>query len=232
MLDSEKIAALEQRLQYQFRSRELLERALTHSSRAYEEQPDKSDRGNEQMEFLGDAVLGLAAADWLFRHYADKDEGHLTRHRAALVSRRNLSRVARRVNLGEYLRLGRGEERSGGRHKAALLADALEAVIAAVYLDGGMEAAAALVGREIMLDPQAIEEQDAKSALQEWLQARGRDAAEYNVLSAEGPDHKKMFTIELRLNGEPLAQATAGSKKQAEQQCAREALEQLQAISS
>ncbi len=212
----------------------LLERALTHSSRAYESASSGyvsgKDRGNEQMEFLGDAVLGMVAAEWLYLRHAHEDEGRLTRMRAAVVSRRNLSRVARRLELGAHLRLGRGEERSGGRQKSALLADALEAVIAAIYLDGGLHAVAAFVDREIMAteEPSRSQEiEDFKSAVQEWLQARGKDRAVYALVESGGPDHAKSFTVELRVHDEVLARSTASSKKQAEQECAQAALEIL-----
>jgi len=234
------LAVLCKRLGHRFSDAELLVRALTHSSWAYEQaSADDSpvaDRGNEQMEFLGDAVLGMVVAAWLYRHHGTDDEGRMTRMRAALVSRRNLSRIARRLDLGACLRLGRGEERSGGRHKAALLADALEAVIAALYLDGGVAAAQQFVEREILHT--AVQEgdeattglreiEDWKSAVQEWLQARGLGRALYQVVASVGPDHAKTFTVELKLDGLPTATATASSKKQAEQQCARIALETL-----
>jgi ribonuclease-3 len=239
---------LQQRLGYRFERPELLERALTHSSLAYErmleegaaretngarasgEGDGKRDRGNELMEFLGDAVLGMVTAEWLYRMPGNGDEGHLTRLRAALVRRNSLVSAAERLELGSVLRLGHGEESSGGRHKAALLADAL----AAVYLDGGLEAAARLVEREVIAPAQerlggsnAEEWQDWKSALQEWLQARGQARAEYVLVSEQGPDHRKEFTLELRVGDEALAQATAASKKLAEQECAREGLAKL-----
>jgi ribonuclease-3 len=182
------------------------------------------------MEFLGDAVLGMVAAEWLYLRHAREDEGRLTRMRAAVVSRRNLSRVARRLELGAHLRLGRGEERSGGRQKSALLADALEAVIAAIYLDGGLPAVAAFVDREIMAteEPSRSQEiEDFKSAVQEWLQARGKDRAVYALVESGGLDHAKSFTVELRVRDEVLARSTASSKKQAEQECAQAALEIL-----
>jgi ribonuclease-3 len=228
-------AALARRLGHSFADPSLLRRALTHSSHAYEQASDRKpakDRGNEQMEFLGDAVLGMAAADWLYRNHAGDDEGRLTRLRAALVSRKNLSRVAERLGLGECLQLGRGEELSGGRQKSALLADALEASIAAVYLDGGLPAAAALVEREVVhgASEELREIDDAKSALQEWIQARATQSdkrPEYAVVSSDGPDHARRFTVQLRWKGELLAQATAASKKQAQQLCAQQGLKIL-----
>jgi len=232
---AEQLDALSLSIGHNFADPLLLRRALTHSSHAHEqaaEEKVRHDRGNEQMEFLGDAVLGLAVADWLFRHHAGDDEGRLTRLRAGLVSRRNLSRVAQRLGLGENLRLGRGEELSGGRAKSALLADALEAIIGAVYLDAGFQAAVALVEREVVRDAgeQLSEIEDSKSELQEWIQARssrGGKRAEYAVVSSDGPDHARCFTVELRWQGEVLARATAPTKKQAQQLCARQALELL-----
>jgi ribonuclease III len=236
---------LQQRLGYKFVRLELLEKALTHSSMAYERGLEKGahdiddstrerDRGNEQLEFLGDAVLGMVTAEWLYRMPGSGNEGQLTRMRAALVRRNSLAHAAERLQLGDSLRLGHGEENSGGRHKAALLADALEAVIAAVYLDGGLQAAAQLVEREVIAPAQerlhgghSGDWEDWKSALQEWLQARGPERAQYLTVSESGPDHKKEFTLELRVGGEVLAQATADSKKQAEQECARDGLAKL-----
>jgi ribonuclease III len=236
---------LQQRLGYKFTHLELLEKALTHSSMAYERGLEKGvhdaddtngerDRGNEQLEFLGDAVLGMVTAEWLYRMPGSGNEGQLTRMRAALVRRNSLAHAAERLHLGDSLRLGHGEENSGGRHKAALLADALEAVIAAVYLDGGLQAAAQLVEREVIAPAQerlhgghSGDWEDWKSALQEWLQARGPERAQYVMVNESGPDHKKEFTLELRVGEEVLAQATAESKKQAEQECARDGLAKL-----
>jgi ribonuclease-3 len=235
---------LQQLLAYKFRDPQLLLSAVTHSSLAYERAQERSadidgsaggnapstiDRGNEQLEFLGDAVLGMVVAEWLYRRLGTDDEGRLTRLRAGLVSRRNLSRVAARMGLSDYLLLGRGEERSGGRHKAAVLADALEAVIAAVYLDGGLKEATQLVERAVIDGAQLAEIEDWKSALQEWLQSHHRGRAIYAPVAESGPDHEKKFTVELRLGSDVLSQSTARSKKEAEQECARLALEKLQA---
>jgi ribonuclease-3 len=239
----EQLEKLQQLLAYKFRDSQLLQSAVTHSSLAYERAQERSsepeaatngsassaiDRGNEQLEFLGDAVLGMVVAEWLYRRLGTDDEGRLTRLRAGLVSRRNLARVAARMGLSDYLLLGRGEERSGGRHKAAVLADALEAVIAAVYLDGGLNAATQLVERAVIDGAQLAEIEDWKSALQEWLQSHHRGRAIYAPVAESGPDHEKKFTVELRLGGEVLAQSTARSKKEAEQECARLSLEKLQ----
>jgi len=239
--EASQLEALQQLLGHTFADARLLESAVTHSSLAYEraqEQaaatgtangmtPVKVDRGNEQLEFLGDAVLGMVVAEWLYRRLGKDDEGRLTRLRAALVSRRNLSRVAARIGLSPFLRLGRGEERSGGRHKAAVLADALEAVIAAVYLDGGLQTATQFVERAVIDGAKLAEIEDWKSALQEWLQSHHKGRAIYAPVAEAGPDHEKIFTVEVRLGGEVLSQSTARNKKDAEQECARLALEKL-----
>ena len=229
---------------YRFRDASLRELALTHSSLAYESQGGSHDPGsdNERLEFIGDAVLGLVVAEALYRRFPDLREGELTRMRAGLVSRRNLAEVAQRIGLGPMLRLGRGEEHSGGQRKPALLADALEAVIAAIYLDGGLPPAGDFVHRHIIqpaepelrgvLDgslPIAGAMGDFKSALQEQLQATGAGQPHYILTEESGPDHQKRFRIEVRIlspdgSSTPLAQAEGTTKKQAQQEAARLAL--------
>lgn len=211
---------LEAKLGYTFARRDLLDLALTHSSLAYERGPqtgEAQDAGtsgaapgadNEQLEFLGDAALGLLVAEGLYRRYPALQEGDLTRLRAGLVSRKHLGEVGTRLDLGKYLRLGRGEERSGGRRKAALLANAMEAVFAAVYLDGGLEALRSVVDALVM-QPSLPELESAlsegkamgdhKSALQEYLQATGAGQPKYVVMEETGPDHRKRFSVEVRL---------------------------------
>lgn len=245
------IAALETRLGYRFRSRALVEQALTHSSHAHELEVEGNGglntaeiKHNEQLEFLGDAVLGFVTSQALYERFPAFREGELSKLRAYLVSARHLIRVARELQLGSFLRLGRGEEKSGGRNKAALLVDALEAVLAAVYLDGGLEPARQFVlGR--ILDPElkrldkqsrgAFPVTDYKSALQESLQAAGKSQPSYVVTKEEGPDHKKTFTVEVRIftsgsarKPEYVARAEGPSKKSAEQRAARRALEYLE----
>jgi ribonuclease-3 len=245
------IAALETRLGYRFRSRALVEQALTHSSHAHELEVEgngglKSGEGkhNEQLEFLGDAVLGFVTSQALFERFPEFREGELSKLRAYLVSARHLIRVARELQLGSFLRLGRGEEKSGGRNKAALLVDALEAVLAAVFLDGGMEPARQFVlGRILNPELKRLDEEsrgafpvtDYKSALQESLQAAGKSQPAYVVTKEEGPDHKKTFTVEVRIfatgsgrKPEYVAKAEGPSKKSAEQRAARRALEYLE----
>ena len=180
---------------------------------------------NESLEFLGDAVLGLVVADALFRQYPDYNEGQKSKIKAAVVSTQSLARHAERLRLGEHLILGRGEEKTGGRFKQALLADGYEALIAAIYLDGGLEAAAAFLLRELKdaLDEGSAQTfaQDYKSALQERLQALGRPLPEYRVSGEAGPDHRKTFSVEVVVSGEVLGTATGRAKKEAEQEAAR-----------
>lgn len=240
--------SLERTLGHKFVQEHLLVQALTHSSLAHESQlseAGKTDQplpeDNEQMEFLGDAVIGLLVAESLFKRFPELSEGELTRLRSALVSRRHLGNVALRLKLGKYLRLSKGEDRSGGRKKAALLANCIEAVVAALYLDAGLETTRAFVEREVVT-PSVMELQkellegrsigDHKSALQEFLQAQKGNQPVYVVKAETGPDHRKRFTVEVRVpdNGTPgkaLARGTGSTKKKAEQEAARRALEKL-----
>jgi ribonuclease-3 len=222
---------LQARIGYRFRDRGLLEHALTHKSRAAED-ASGGVTDNESLEFLGDAVLGLVVADTLFHQYPDYDEGQKSKVKAAVVSTQSLARHAERLRLGDHLILGRGEEKTGGRFKQALLADGYEALIAALYLDGGLEAAEAFLKKELK---DAIDEgsaqtfvRDHKSALQERLQALGRPLPEYRVSGEAGPDHRKTFSVEVVVNGEVLGIATGRAKKEAEQEAARLALARLE----
>ena len=221
---------LQLRIGYRFRDRGLLEHALTHKSRAAEDATG-GVADNESLEFLGDAVLGLVVADTLFHQYPGYNEGQKSKVKAAVVSTQTLARQAEEIRLGEHLILGRGEEKTGGRFKQALLADAYEALIAAIYLDGGLEAAAAFLRRELKPAIDAGSAQtfapDYKSALQERLQAIGRPLPEYRLSGSEGPDHRKTFNIEVVVNGEVLGAATGRAKKEAEQEAARLALARL-----
>jgi ribonuclease III len=222
---------LQLRIGYRFRDRGLLEHALTHKSRAAEDATG-GVADNESLEFLGDAVLGLVVADTLFHQYPGYNEGQKSKVKAAVVSTQTLARQAEEIRLGEHLILGRGEEKTGGRFKQALLADAYEALIAAIYLDGGLEAAAAFLRRELKPAIDAGSAQtfapDYKSALQERLQAIGRPLPEYRLSGSEGPDHRKTFNIEVVVNGEVLGAATGRAKKEAEQEAARLALARLE----
>jgi ribonuclease-3 len=222
---------LQQAIGYRFRDRGLLEHAMTHTSRANED-VSGGVRDNESMEFLGDAVLGFVVADMLFREFPQFDEGEKSKTKASVVSTATLARQAERLRLGDHVLLGRGEEKTGGRRKQALLADTYEALIAAIYLDGGIEHARAFIVREFtpLLDEvrrEGVTGQDYKSALQELLQASDLPLPEYRLVGSQGPDHRKLFEIQVVVRGEPLASATGASKKEAEQDAARAALEKL-----
>jgi ribonuclease-3 len=222
---------LQQAIGYRFRDRGLLEHAMTHTSRANED-VSGGMVDNESMEFLGDALLGFVVADMLFRDFPRFDEGQKSKTKAAVVSTATLAKQAERLQLGDHLLLGRGEEKTGGRRKQALLADTYEALIAAMYLDGGIEHARAFIVREFtpLLDEvrrDGVAGQDYKSALQELLQSRDLPLPGYRLVGTAGPDHRKLFEIEVGVRGEPLASATGASKKEAEQEAARAALEKL-----
>jgi ribonuclease-3 len=224
---------LQTAIAYRFRDRGLLEHAMTHTSRANED-VSGGVVDNESLEFLGDAVLGFVVADLLFREFPECDEGEKSKMKAMLVSTATLARVAERLRLGDHLLLGRGEEKTGGRRKQALLADGCEALIAAMYLDGGIEQASAFIVRELGgfiddLRRDGVSAQDYKSTLQELVQGRNRPLPEYRVIGAVGPDHQKLFDVEVLVAGEPLARATGPSKKEAEQEAARLALNRLAA---
>lgn len=235
---------LEASLGYHFQHRELLDQALTHSSQAREVEALGAGVGvsagdNENLEFLGDAVLGLVTSETLFHRFPGFREGHLSKLRAHLVGQRHLLRVAEQLEVGHYMRLGRGEEKSGGRSKASLLVDALEAILAALYIDGGWSVARDFIVRVIVepelshmkLETSAIPVMDFKSALQEALQARGGPQPIYVLVKEEGPEHKKMFTVEVRLpapeDGQFVGRAQGATKKRAEQEAARQVLEHL-----
>ena len=221
---------LEERLGYTFRDRKRLEGALYHSSYANEHRR-LGIHSNERLEFLGDAVLGLVTADYLFRKHPDLPEGDLTRIRAALVCEESLHEVAQSLDLGSYLKLGKGEEAGGGRHRASILADATEAVFAAVYLDGGITAASELIHR-VLLDverEEVVEERrrDYKTLLQEHIQRKAGQELTYCMVREEGPDHAKTFVTEVRLNGAAIGEGSGHSKKESEQMAAKSALEKL-----
>ena len=223
----DEFGALQLRIGYRFKDPGLLEHALTHRSRAAED-ASGGVADNESLEFLGDAVLGLVIADTLFHQYPEYNEGQKSKVKAAVVSTQTLARRAEEIRLGDHLILGRGEEKTGGRFKQALLADAYEALIAAIYLDGGIDAAFTFLQREFKASIDAGSGQtfapDFKSALQEQLQAQGRPLPEYRVSGEAGPDHRKTFAVEVVVNGEVLGAATGRAKKEAEQEAARAAL--------
>ncbi len=242
---------LQNALGHRFRHIELLEQALTHSSRAREQEAQAAADGNpvkfgdnEQLEFLGDAVLGFVTSQELFERFPDYQEGQLSKARAYLVSGKHLISAAKRLRLGQYLRLGHGEEISGGRTKGALQVDALEAVLAALYLDTGLEKAREFILKKIIgpelkkLARQAGGDMpitDYKSALQEVAHSMGRHQPDYVVVKEEGPEHKKTFTVEARLNAghdkpEYVGRAKGSTKKKAEQVAARKALQYLWSV--
>jgi ribonuclease-3 len=225
---------LEIALGYTFRNRELLERAMTHKSCVYEKATDGNyTADNEQLEFLGDAVLGFVVSEYLVRRYASYPEGRLSKLKAHLVSAARLHEVAQKLQLGEYLLLGKGEEMSGGREKKALLSDAAEALIAALYLDAGLEIARAFIEAFVVASLEAPDEElenaitDHKSALQEMAQAMKLPPPRYAIVAEDGPEHSKTFTVEVRLGKEWVSQAQGLSKKSAGQLAARQILEQL-----
>ncbi|MBQ9493501.1 MAG: ribonuclease III [Oscillibacter sp.] len=224
------VKELEQKLRYTFRDPSLLEQALCHSSFANEHRA-RHMQSNERLEFLGDSILGLVTAEFLYRQRPDWPEGELTRSRATLVCEKSLHAIALELSLGEHLHLGRGEESGGGRNRPSILADAVEAVIAAVYLDGGMEEASALIHRCLLNDfREELPEkrnQDYKTVLQELIQHNPEQVMTYGMLDEQGPDHAKVFTMEVRVNGRQLGQGTGRSKKEAEQAAAKAALERL-----
>jgi ribonuclease III len=236
---------LVERLGYEFRDLSLLDRALTHSSAVPELRAARGEevsfagsavQDNERLEFLGDAVVELLTSEYLLRCFPEWSEGQLSKSRARMVNAHSLELAARQLNLGEYLRLGRGEEKTGGREKPALLADAFEAVLAAIYLDGGLGPARELLKKTVFLlvqgDGERISESDRKSALQEFLQGRGEPPAEYRLAGETGPDHQKTFLVEAWVKGECLARAHGSTKKEAEQKAAKSALIKLLELES
>ena len=222
------LRTLARRLGHRFKDLRLLDQGLRHSSYAHER--PESGPSNEQLEFLGDAVLALTVSDLLLDSFPQSSEGELSRRRAALVNARQLAALARQLDLGPHLLLGRGEESQAGREKPSLLADALEAVLAACFLDGGLKAARKLTHHLFnpLLETQTrLSWQDFKTGLQEFTQARYKLSPTYHLLEESGPSHHRRFRVEVRLGPEPLAQGDGPSKKQAAQMAARLALERL-----
>ncbi len=216
------LKALENELGYTFQNPALLDRALTHSSYANER---ASSGDNERLEFLGDSVLGFITAEYLFSEHKGVPEGELTRLRAYAVCEKSLDVYAREIGLGDYLLLGKGEERTGGRERASVLSDAFEAVIAAIYLDGGMEPAKKFVLRFVHPYVEAKPVfKDYKTMLQEVTQKNPGETLEYVLVSESGPDHDKHFEVEVHLNSNVIGRGSGPSKKKAEQDAAREAL--------
>lgn len=220
---------LEDKLGYHFRDPSLLENALTHSSYANERHLG-SLNSNERLEFLGDSVLGMVVADNLYHTFPNLPEGDLTRLRANLVCEGSLAMVARRLNLGSYLRLGKGEAACGGADRPSIIADAVEAVLAAVYLDGGIAQARRIVQHFILDNISQVQEasRDHKTYLQEVIQRKSGQVLSYHLIGSSGPDHNKVFTMEVRLNGSPIGSGSGHSKKEAEQMAARDAIAKIE----
>ena len=225
---------LERRIGYRFKDRGLLEHALTHRSRVHED-ASGGVFDNESMEFLGDSVLGFVIADMLFRQFPHHNEGQKSKLKASIVSAASLARLGERINLGEFLILGRGEEKTGGRRKLALIADCYEALIAAIYLDGGVEPVRTFIERQFAsliqearrTGADAAFTEDYKSALQEWLQSHDRGLPAYRLAGEVGPAHRRLFDVEVVVNGVPVARAEGKSKKEAAQAAAKLALDRL-----
>jgi ribonuclease-3 len=227
---------LERRIGYRFKDRGMLEHALTHRSRVHED-ASGGVFDNESLEFLGDSVLGFVIADILFRQFPQHNEGQKSKLKASIVSAASLARLGEKIDLGAFLILGRGEEKTGGRRKLALIADSYEALIAAIYLDGGIEPVRAFIERQFAdlveeakrVGADAAFTADYKSALQEWLQSPDRGLPIYRLAAEVGPAHRRMFDVEVLVEGNPIARAEGKSKKEAAQAAAKLALERLAA---
>ncbi|HVP36351.1 MAG TPA: ribonuclease III [Terriglobales bacterium] len=222
---------MEQRLGYRFKNQALLEEALIH--RSFLKEPGKERSSSyERLEFLGDAVLGLSVSRYLFENFPDKDEGELTKLKATLVSEVNLSRRAKLISLGKYLYLSAEEEKSGGRSRPSILSDSYEALLGAIFLDGGLSAAERFIQANLLKNLKETSEDKSmynfKGELLELLQARGEGVPKYEVMAEEGPDHQKMFTIGVYSKGNLLGTGKGLSKKEAEQNAAKMALEELE----
>jgi len=222
------IKDLEAAIGYRFQNIQLLQNALTHSSYA-NERWHNSLLSNERLEFLGDSVLGMLVADYLYRTFPDRPEGELTRMRADMVCEHTLATAANRIGLGEHLLLGHGEEQGGGRSRESILADAMESVIAACFLDGGLEAALKIVQQFILVEVPVtkLHNADYKTSLQELVQQKKNQVLSYALVGESGPDHDKKFDVEVRLNGTVVGKGSGSSKKRAEQMAARSAIEAL-----
>ena len=219
---------LEAAIGYRFRDITLLQNALAHSSYA-NERWHNSLMSNERLEFLGDSVLGMTVAEYLYRQFPDRPEGELTRMRADMVCEQTLAAVARQIGLGQHLQLGNGEEQGGGRDRASILADAVESVIAACYLDGGFAPARDFITRFILchVPLKQLNNQDYKTALQELVQQKKNQIIRYTLLGESGPDHDKQFCVAVSINDQNVGQGVGRSKKRAEQEAAHAAMKAL-----
>lgn len=222
------IKDLEAAIGYHFHNISLLQNALTHSSYA-NERWHNSLLSNERLEFLGDSVLGMLVAEYLYRNFPDRPEGELTRMRADMVCEGTLSATANRIGLGKHLMLGHGEEQGGGRTRDSILADAMESVIAACFLDGGLEAALQIIQKFILVEVPVtrLHNVDYKTQLQELVQQKKNQVLSYTLVGQSGPDHDKHFDVAVSLNGETVGVGSGSSKKRAEQMAARDAMEKL-----
>ena len=222
------IKDLEAAIGYQFKNVSLLQNALAHSSYA-NERYHNSLMSNERLEFLGDSVLGMLVAEHLYRNFPDRPEGELTRMRADMVCEKTLAAVAEKIGLGQHLLLGHGEDRLGGRKRDSILADAVESVIAACYIDGGMEAAHAFIERFVLCEVpvRQMHNVDYKTALQEKVQQKKNQVLQYALVGQSGPDHDKQFEVQVTLNGDVVGKGIGSSKKRAEQAAAKAAMEKL-----
>ena len=222
------IKDLEAAIGYKFRDISLLQNALAHSSYA-NERWHNSLMSNERLEFLGDSILGMVVAEYLYRSFPDRPEGELTRMRADMVCEKTLAAVAGRIDLGRHLLLGNGEEQGGGRSRDSILADAVESVIAASFLDGGMEAARTFIQKFILVEVpvKKLHNVDYKTSLQELVQQKKNQVLTYTLVGQSGPDHDKRFEVEVKLNGKVVGIGSGSSKKRAEQDAARAAMEAL-----
>ena len=222
------IKDLENAIGYRFQNIALLQNALSHSSYANERWHD-SLKSNERLEFLGDSILGMVTAEYLYRHFPDRPEGDLTRMRADMVCEQALAAVAERIDLGKHLLLGHGEETGGGRTRDSILADAVESVIAACFLDGGMEPARSFINTFVLTEVpvKKLRNTDYKTALQELVQQKKNQILSYKLVGESGPDHDKQFVVEVSLNGKVIGQGNGTSKKRSEQAAAKAAIEAL-----
>ena len=222
------IKDLEIAIGYRFRNITLLQNALTHSSYANEYWHD-SLKSNERLEFLGDSILGMVVAEHLYRNFPDRPEGELTRMRADMVCEKSLAVIAEKLQLGSHLQLGHGEAQSGGRLRPSILADAVESVIAACFLDGGMAPAESFIRRFVLCNVPSVQmkNRDYKTALQELVQQKKNQQLSYRLIGESGPDHDKEFAVEVSLNGEVVGKGVGSSKKRAEQDAARDAIAAL-----
>ena len=223
------IKDLETAIGYRFQNITLLQNALTHSSYA-NERWHNSLKSNERLEFLGDSILGMVVAEFLYKTFPDRPEGELTRMRADMVCEKALASVAARIDLGRHLMLGNGEEQGGGRNRDSILADAVDSVIAASFLDGGMEAARNFIEKFVLVEVpvKKMHNVDYKTALQELIQQKKNQSLSYVLVGESGPDHDKRFEVEVSLNGSVIGVGSGSSKKRAEQMAAQSALENLQ----